>query len=410
MLYNTLNRFKIQFIKKGVNKMAGRVRKRGNKWYYTLELGIVDGKRKQVERVGGSTKKDAEIALSNAILEFNTKGIAPRTKLEQISFQTLFSRWLETEGTGRKYATVIRYKSLYNNHLYVFGGNAVNNINSDMIQKLLEGKRDVLSDEYIVSISNLLRLLFRFALNKKYIHENPMKSVKYRAEKINKLEKLEDQTYTKDEISILLGRSKSLALHSAIMLGVHLGLRAGECYALRWSDIDFEMNIVRISKQLQYEYRKWSFTTLKTENSYREIVFGETLRTYLLGLKTEQDENRNFLGVYYKNNVVYDKVNKKDVAVSDFINIKPDGEMLNTNSNRVLSRIVKKEDLLGGKEFKFHSLRHTHATVLLEQGLNPKLIQERLGHSKLDFTLKLYTHVTRKMEKATADAIDDYFN
>lgn len=83
--------------------------------------------------------------------------------------------------------------------------------------------------------------------------------------------------------------------------------------------------------------------------------------------------------------------------------------MLNTHSHRhkAISRIARDELAI---DFKFHNMRHTHATILLEQGVNPKYIQERLGHSRLGFTLKLHTHVTRKMERDSANALDSHLN
>ena len=61
---------------------------------------------------------------------------------------------------------------------------------------------------------------------------------------------------------------------------------------------------------------------------------------------------------------------------------------------------------LGYNEFDFHSLRHTHATLLLENGANPKDVQHRLGHKNIEETLQIYTHVTEKMQEQTIDILD----
>ena len=76
--------------------------------------------------------------------------------------------------------------------------------------------------------------------------------------------------------------------------------------------------------------------------------------------------------------------------------------MLTTNGAKFLARIIKK-DL--GIHFKFHNLRHTYATVLAENGLSPRYVQEMLGHSKLEFTLRYYTHITEKMSRAAENAL-----
>jgi integrase len=189
------------------------------------------------------------------------------------------------------------------------------------------------------------------------------------------------------------------------MLAFKLGLRAGEVYALRWSDIDFSTNTINICKQLQYQDKKWCFTTLKTPNSYRKIKFDEHLKEHLTEVQQQQLADKEFFEDMYKINNITDKASKIEsvINVNDLINIKQNGEMLNTNSCKVISRICK-SDL--NMDFKMHNLRHTHATMLLEKGLNPKYASERLGHSKLELTLKLYTHITRWMDEQAVEALN----
>ena len=89
---------------------------------------------------------------------------------------------------------------------------------------------------------------------------------------------------------------------------------------------------------------------------------------------------------------------------NDLINVKENGEMLTHNSIKFLARIIR-DDL--HIPFKFHNLRHTYATILAESGISPRYVQEMLGHSKLEFTLKYYTHITRHMADMARMAIDE---
>lgn len=91
------------------------------------------------------------------------------------------------------------------------------------------------------------------------------------------------------------------------------------------------------------------------------------------------------------------------LTVEDFINVKPNGEMYVTSSDKTLARICKKE---AGFDFKFHYLRHTHATILASKGVNPRYVMDRLGHGKIDVTLKYYTHVTDEMHDQVAAIMD----
>ena len=123
-------------------------------------------------------------------------------------------------------------------------------------------------------------------------------------------------------------------------------------------------------------------------------------------MKAQQDENRAIYGDGYKRNFVTERLikNKENlIKVTDFVNVKTNGEMLTTNSIKFLSRTIRDEL---GIQFKFHNLRQTYATILAESGISPRYVQEMLGHSKLEFTLKYYTHVTEKMGALARNALE----
>ena len=91
------------------------------------------------------------------------------------------------------------------------------------------------------------------------------------------------------------------------------------------------------------------------------------------------------------------------MEIDDFVNVKLNGDMLTTNSIKFMSRVIKKDLKI---DFKFHNLRHTYATILAESGVSPRYVQEMLGHSKLEFTLRYYTHVTEKMGILAKNALE----
>ena len=88
----------------------------------------------------------------------------------------------------------------------------------------------------------------------------------------------------------------------------------------------------------------------------------------------------------------------------DFVCLKENGDLLTTNSIKYLSRVVNYELNI---QFKFHSLRHTHATMLLEAGANIKDIQERLGHSTSSITMDVYSHVTNNMSNNSVNIFEN---
>ncbi len=187
---------------------------------------------------------------------------------------------------------------------------------------------------------------------------------------------------------------------------MNTGLRESEVFALQWPDVDFEKKKIKVCKQLLFQDHKWCFCPLKTINAYRSVNITDSFCTFLASLKEQHEQNKALYGDGYKRNFVTDRLVKNKerlLEITDFINIKRNGEMLSTNSIKFMSRVFKK-DL--GISFKFHNLRHTYATILAESGVSPRYVQEMLGHSKLEFTLRYYTHVTEKMGIIAKNALE----
>ncbi|QUH18958.1 tyrosine-type recombinase/integrase [Alkaliphilus sp. B6464] len=90
---------------------------------------------------------------------------------------------------------------------------------------------------------------------------------------------------------------------------------------------------------------------------------------------------------------------------NDFICIFENGEIVTTKAIGRMSKIIKRDLKI---DFNFHMLRHTHATMLLEAGVNPKVVQERLGHSSVSITLDTYSHITTEFQKVAVSEFEKY--
>lgn len=400
----------------------GTVRKRGGKWSYRIDFSGADGKRIQKEKGGFATKKEATAAMTAVENSLFKTGeyIEPNQK---ITMQQLFEEFITEEApVTRKYATIVRYKSLYRNQIGPeFGVNYLYQISTDRIQKFLNYKiqeekskmsghtEQGLSASYVRSLYNFLLVLFAYARKKKkYIRNDPMEEVvppkDYRA--YGK----EIKYYTQDQIEWMDKRFQSTNLYTAYLLGLYLGVRVGECFALRFSDIDWNKKTIKVGAQLQFQNKVWSLAYPKTPNSIREVKMNQKLVDYLKSLQKKYSENKELFGGGWKGeNKVMDRRPEfygnpgVMLTVEDFINVKPNGEMYVTSSDKTLARICKKE---AGFDFKFHYLRHTHATILASKGVNPRYVMDRLGHGKIDVTLKYYTHVTDEMHDQVAAIMD----
>ena len=155
---------------------------------------------------------------------------------------------------------------------------------------------------------------------------------------------------------------------------------------------------------MQLQNGVWCFARLKTPNSYRTIKFGEDFSKYLKSIKFIQDQNRLRLGEYYKTNKLKNTLSQPEevIEVTDFVNVKENGDMLTTNSNKVISRIAKEM----GIDFNYHMLRHKYCSTLADHNVNPTMIKENAGHSKAEFTFNRYIHPSEGQREYAASVID----
>ncbi|KZL93996.1 tyrosine recombinase XerC [Clostridium magnum DSM 2767] len=222
------------------------------------------------------------------------------------------------------------------------------------------------------------------------IKENPMQYVsmpKYNDTKKDKddLKVVSLECFNKIINRFLQGSS----FYVPLQIAFNTGMRAAEVCGLTWDCVDLNNKTITIDKILLKQGKGWVFGTPKTKSSNRIILIGNTLHNILKQHKKFQTENKLKYGQYYtENNFVYKNEN---------------GEPVTTDSLKYLSRVVNYELQIS---FNFHSLRHTHATMLLESGANIKDIQHRLGHSKLATTMDTYSHITNKLRQDSVDILE----
>ena len=383
--------------------MKGSVRKRGTTWSYRIDFGKIDGKRNQIEKGGYKTKKEADKALNDVLYQINNTGDYVENK--KITFQEVYKEFIETEAPAtRAYASIVRYKSLYKNHFADrFDSFYMYQITANSINDFINEKMTKYSEEYVKGLYKLLKVLFGYAYKRKYTKKDIFEEVTAPPDPRHVGE---IRSYTNEELLQMSNRLENTNVVTSFFIALNTGLRESEVFGLQWSDIDFENKKIAVKKQLLFQDKKWCFCPLKTKNAYRSVNITDSFCNYLKSLKAQQDENRTIYGDGYKRNFVTERLvkNKENlIEVTDFVNVKINGEMLTTNSIKFLSRIIKNEL---GIPFKFHNLRHTYATILAESGISPRYVQEMLGHSKLEFTLKYYTHVTEKMGALARNALE----
>lgn len=377
--------------------MQGGVRKKGDTWYYYFDLAKVDGKRKKIERKGGSTKKEALTALRNAIAEYENAGTLKNDN--DISYSDYLDYWMNNYVKIQcKRTTEALYKRYIEQHIKpILGLYKLKTLNPSILQDFLNKKSiNGFSKNTVSSFYGLLSGSLKYAVYPmKYIKENPMTYVHMpRYDILHKKDSTELKIISLTDFNKMIERFPvGSSFYIPLQIAFQTGLRASEVTGLTWDDIDFNNYTLEVNKILVKIGPEWTFGTPKTQSSHRIINIGPSLIKILQDHKIYQDEMRIKYGNWYKE--------------SNFICTKENGENITTESLKYLSRVVNYELKIN---FNFHSLRHTHATMLIENGANMKDVQNRLGHSKLSTTMDTYAHVTPNMQRQTVDIFENAIN
>ena len=374
--------------------MQGGVRKKGNNWYYYFELAKVDGKRKKVERKGGSTKKEAQAALRKAIAEYENSGQIKDSNT--ISFADYLELWFSSYVmVNCIYNTQINYRACIDNHIKpILGMYKLTSITPEQLQKFLNNK--MINGFSKNSVSNFYGVLsgsLKYAVYPlKYINNNPMQFVKMPKYSNAPIKSEDLKIITINQWNEIIDRfPKGTPEYIPLQIAFHTGMRSSEVLGLTWDCVNLEEKYIRVEKILIDKGKGiYELGTPKTSSSAADILIGDKLISILRDHKEWQNTNKVTYGPHY--------------TVNNFVCTKENGKQVTTSTIKYLSRIVNYEL---GINFNFHSLRHTHATMLLEAGANFKDIQKRLRHSRLATTMDTYSHVTKKLSQSTVNIFEN---
>ncbi|MGF9978718.1 tyrosine-type recombinase/integrase [Viridibacillus arvi] len=383
--------------------MKGGVRKRGNTWYYYFDLGIVEGKRKKIERTaeGAQTKSEAETILRRKILEYENAGTVFKPSEMTVHDFLLFwqKEYVQLKlkpNTQYNYETTIRIHILPHLGKYKLKSLTPHILQQFMNLKVREGwARQTLSIIQGILNKSLKQAVYPY----KYITENPMQYVE--------LMKETDRKPTKDDLKIQSQESlkkissaldENHPFYLPFHIGLHCGLRVGEVCGLEWKHINFEEKTIEIEQQLTGKKDadgrvNWVVGSPKSKSGYRTIPVGDTLINILKKARTRQKQNKLKYGEFYRQS-----------DIGNFVCKKENGEHCTPAVIKYHTRETITKKL--GVDFNYHSLRHTHATTLIENGLPVKTVQRRLGHSRAAITEDRYVHLTKKMARDAADVFD----
>ncbi len=344
-----------------------------------------NGKRRQKWSKGFLSRKDAEKALPFFLLSAQDSFKASYTK---ILFKTVVTNYLaKCEGEVAR-STYKRYASCckkINAHL---GDYLIQNIEPHYIQDFFSSlKQEGYKATTLQKYSALLKQIFWYATELKIILQSPMPRLKIRTTH----QTYEHHTWSATQYKAFLSCLKGQPLFVPVLLAGSTGMRCGEILALKWSDIDLEKHLVHVQRSKSFDN---SLNVPKTKTSKRAIALIPFVVDALKSHALKQKANRLLFGEnYFK---------------SDFICTHANGKPLDTNYvAKTFPRKIKKYHF---DVIRFHDLRHSFATIALENGIHAKVVQEILGHSDIKVTLNTYSHVLPTVHETSVDTIAKAFS
>lgn len=367
-------------------------------WMFKTYLGTdANGKQITTTRRNFNTKKEAQLALSRLKVQFE-KGEYNKPKEDRYTFNQVFEIWKNNYELTVKESTFVKVMSQYEFHILpIFGSKFIDDISVIDIQNYANDKVNNFVN-YRNLITNISRI-FDYAVNIGLIDANPTKRISIPKRKISVGDNKKQNYYTKIELKQFLDLSRKQQpyyIYAFFQLLAYSGCRKGEILGLQWRSVSFKDNHINIIQTLASgKDNRLYLEQPKTKHSKRIVSLDKQTMEVLKHWKKEQRKMMFQLGYNTMNDeqLVFSNIENSFLQVS-----KPRKWMLQT---------IHKNNL---KEISIHGFRHTHATLLLEAGVSPKVISERLGHSSIQITLDLYSHVTEEMEREVPDIFANAVN
>ncbi len=370
----------------------GITRLSNNKYKITIELGydILGNRKRKIERFSG-TKEEA--IKRETELKSQYYHIGKTNNISDITFDEYSKIFLSKYCDNIGLVTKDGYEKSLKRILPILGKKRLNDITplilDNMYQQLKVGKnKQQLGYHSMYNYYKLINVMFNQAIKWELLDRNP----NLKANK-PKREKKERNYYDLEQVDTLLSylEYENIKYKTLIILALDSGARRSEICALRWSDINFDTQMMKIDKSLKVIRGVVDEATTKTENSKREIMLSKSTINLLKEYKEWQDNYIKWVGKKWQG--------------TDRIFTSKDGNYMHPSTcDHIMRKIVKKYNLA---PICFHELRHTSASILINKGINPKAVSQRLGHADTSITMEIYTHTFDTSKKDSALAFDD---
>lgn len=367
----------------------------------SIYLGVDSLTGKQVRTTAtAKTRKQCEIKANQAINKFNKNGCTvAREKVVFKDFEELALSWFESYKLTVKENSIRVAENFLNVYLLPsIGSYKLDRINTVLLQGIInkwarnantatiinERREKGKCKDYKLLLNFITRIL-DYGIQLGAIDSNPAKQVippKLKARTSQKIKYFDNGELKKflkylDNLETTAENQRIATLYKLLLA---TGLRVGEALALNWSDIDFKDNYINVSKTIVQKSRSIQ-NTPKTKESARVIFLDDSIVHILKEWKRTQQ--KGVISFHDELVFSYNKISRTYAC-----------------EREKLIQHFKKASV---PNIGFHGFRHTHASLLMNNDVNPKEIQHRLGHSDYGVTMNTYSHLAKHKEKDTAE-------
>lgn len=357
----------------------------------------VTGKRQRIYKTVNGTKKEAERIMRKMLEDLDNQCFVRENNM---TVSQWIMEWLDLYLKDLSPTTLKSYTYQIENYIINqdIGNIRLQNLTTSDVQRWINSlyNESPLSNQPLSAktVKNIYHNLCA-AIDKAVVLELVKKNV-CKAVSLPKVQKYTAEVYDEKELQQLLTAIKGTDMELPLMIDINLGLRRGELLALKWKHIDFEKNLVSIEDNMVEVKREVSADRIltkapKSASGQRVIPISSALSEYLKKARTDYVLRKLRMGA--------------DFFDGDYVICQENGRPYKPNSlTSKFNHFLKNNNL---KHIRLHDLRHTNATLMLTQGISPKVAQMRLGHSDYSTTMNIYSHVLKSVETEAAEKIEN---
>lgn len=377
--------------------MRGHIRRRGkHSWEISASDGFdsVTGKRRRVFASIKGSKRDAERAVNEIVVRLERGSYMKPSKDSLSEFLADWTMNYAERNVSK--TTLVRYQSMIQCHINpVLGHIRLSGLKpADLVAAYSMWASDTYNDgrplsaQTILHQHRLLHLALRHAQKWQLIRANPVDAVDP-----PRVRKSHMKILTPDRIRSIFESDEDDELVKMIRFALLTGLRQGEQLALRWMDVKWDERAITVNRTVRHlPNAGFVFSEPKTRNSQRTVTLPSSAVLDLRRLERRQFRHtQKFASEYEDQGLLFCR-----------------GNGLPIHATTLLKRFSKFLDDIGIPRVRWHDLRHTSVSMLIQQGVHPKLISDRMGHASVQTTLDRYGHLMPGMQAAVAESLDDW--